>query len=182
MKQNIRKITAWMMAASLALSLTPAFAAPAVAAGLEKAKAAVLNDAGLTPSQVVFTKARLEKEDGVDVYKVEFYHGQTEYEYELSVKDLSILEKDMDIENFTAPTPLKDGETTVTPEVALLIALNDAGVTQAEVKFLKQSMDTDDGVPYFEVDFTVGKYEYEYEISAVDGTIVEKSMESADND
>jgi len=51
--------------------------------GMDRAKAIALEHAGLTASQVRFTHTRMDREDGVIVYEVEFRQGQTEYEYEI---------------------------------------------------------------------------------------------------
>ncbi|MBQ6314488.1 MAG: PepSY domain-containing protein [Mogibacterium sp.] len=64
----------------------------------------------------------------------------------------------------------------MTQEQAMNIALGDAGLAASDVIGLKVEADTEDGV--FEVDFTNSKKtEYDYEISAADGTIFEKSVE-----
>lgn len=52
---------------------------PAGDIGMEKAKEIALNHAAV--SQVTFTKAKLDKEDGILVYEVEFVKDKVEYEY-----------------------------------------------------------------------------------------------------
>ena len=67
--------------------------------GVEKAKSIALKDAGV--SGATFVKAKLETEDGVKVYDVEFYKANVEYDYEIDAITGKILEKDLDIENFS---------------------------------------------------------------------------------
>ena len=69
--------------------------------GVEKAKSIALKDAGV--SGATFVKAKLDTEDGVKVYDVEFYKGNVEYDYEIDAITGKILEKDRDIENYTIP-------------------------------------------------------------------------------
>lgn len=64
--------------------------------GVDKAKSIALKDAGLSSSEASFTKAKLDKEDGVAVYEIEFFSGNTEYEYEINATSGKIRDKDMD--------------------------------------------------------------------------------------
>lgn len=51
---------------------------------LEEAQAAALADAGLTAEDVTFTKGKLDYDDGVAYYDVEFVCDNTEFEYEIN--------------------------------------------------------------------------------------------------
>ncbi len=84
-----------LLAASPLASLN-SFAATAANPGLESAKTTALNDAGLKAADVVFTKSVQYTDDGVQIYDIEFYSGNKEYEYEISVKSGKILERDID--------------------------------------------------------------------------------------
>lgn len=64
--------------------------------GVDKAKSIALSDAGLSASSVTFTKAKLDREDGVRVYEIEFFTQDKEYEYEISAADGSIRSKDIE--------------------------------------------------------------------------------------
>lgn len=67
--------------------------------GVDKAKSIALKDAGLSSSEVTFTKAKLDKEDGTSVYEIEFFAGYTEYEYEINATSGSIRDKDIDVDD-----------------------------------------------------------------------------------
>ena len=58
-------------------------------------------------------------------------------------------------------------------EEAVSVALKHAGLTADEVRRIVCEYDVDDGVPQWEVEFRVGKMEYEYTIHAETGTILE---------
>ena len=62
--------------------------------GVDKAKSIALKDAGVSASSVTFTKAKLDKDDGVAVYEIEFYSGDTEYEYEINATSGAVRERD----------------------------------------------------------------------------------------
>ncbi len=63
---------------------------------VEKAKSAALTHAGLTAGEVVFTKAKLDYDDGYVEYEIEFRKGRMEYEYTVNARTGAILEADMD--------------------------------------------------------------------------------------
>ena len=64
--------------------------------GVDKAKSVALSDAGLSAASVTFTKAKLDREDGVRVYEIEFFTQDKEYEYEISATDGTIRSKDIE--------------------------------------------------------------------------------------
>ena len=63
---------------------------------MDQAKSIALKHAGLSASNVSFTKAKLEKDDGLRKYEIEFVKGNAEYEYEIDAATGSILEYDID--------------------------------------------------------------------------------------
>lgn len=58
------------------------------------------------------------------------------------------------------------------------IALEDAGYTQSDITRLHVSGDNDDGRHIYEVEFTAENIEYEYEIQASDGDILNSSYDN----
>ena len=62
-------------------------------------------------------------------------------------------------------------------EKAKEIALSDAGVSKADVTYLHAHLDRDDRVIDYDVEFYSGGKEYDYEINAYTGAIIEKSSE-----
>ena len=156
------------------------FAANSSYIGLEKAKSIALKDAGV--SGVTFVKAKLDSDDGVKVYDVEFYKGNVEYDYEIDAITGQIREKDLDIENYTIPQKKnknknKNSNNTsdIGVEKAKEIALKDAKVS--DVTFVKVKLDTEDGVKVYDVEFYKGNVEYDYEIDAITGQIREKDLD-----
>lgn len=63
---------------------------------LEEAKAAALEKAGLTGEQVAFTETSFEYDDGMAVYKIDFFADGTEYEVEVNAVDGSIAGYEME--------------------------------------------------------------------------------------
>ena len=77
-------------------SYTPATTTSANYISSDKAKEIALADAGLTSSQVYFSKVEFDYDDGRAEYEVEFRNGFTEYEYTIDAVSGSILKSERD--------------------------------------------------------------------------------------
>lgn len=64
--------------------------------GVAQAKAIALNHAGFTASQVMVTKASMDREDGRMVYEIEFRRNGVEYEYKIDAQSGAILAHEID--------------------------------------------------------------------------------------
>ena len=150
--------------------------------GIEKANEIAISHAGLSSGSVSFVKAKLDTEDGVKVYDIEFYSGNVEYDYEINAATGAIVSFDQDIENYEIPTqtaaPTQAASSGISVDKAKQIALSHAGVSGASFKKVK--LDTDDGVRVYEIEFKVGNVEYEYDIDASSGAIISSSSEIDD--
>lgn len=58
------------------------------------------------------------------------------------------------------------------------IALAHAGISASEASFIRAELDTDDGVKVYEIEFTSGTTEYDYEINAQTGAVIKFSKEA----
>ena len=170
--------------------------------GIEKAKEIAMSHAGVSAGSVSFVKAKLDTEDGVKVYDIEFYSGNVEYDYEINAATGAIVSFDQDIENYAVPTqpaaptqpqssattqaatqpqpaaPTQAATSVISVDKAKQIALLHAGVSGAS--FTKVKLDTDDGVRVYEIEFKVGNVEYDYDIDASSGAIISSSSEIDD--
>ena len=66
----------------------------------------------------------------------------------------------------------------ITEDDAKQTALSDAGVAEQDTTGLYVNRETDDGVDKYEVHFMVGAVEYDYDIDANTGAILERSSEN----
>ena len=150
--------------------------------GIEKAKEIAMSHAGVSAGSVSFVKAKLDHEDGVKVYDIEFYSDNVEYDYEINAATGAIVSFDQDIENYAVPTqpaaPTQAASSVISVDKAKQIALSHAGVSGAS--FTKVKLDTDDGVRVYEIEFKVGNVEYDYDIDASSGAIISSSSEIDD--
>ena len=73
--------------------------------------------------------------------------------------------------------PAEAAPTYITPEAAKAIALQDAGLAEADVRALEVELDRDDGKVHYDVDFEKDGYDYDYEIDAYSGKILKSHKE-----
>ncbi len=71
-------------------------------------------------------------------------------------------------------------KTDIGKEEAIRIALGHAGLSESEVKYLRAERDYDHGRLKYDVEFRVGRLEYEYEIDGTKGSILEYDVEKDD--
>ena len=65
----------------------------------------------------------------------------------------------------------------ISTDEAKKMAIRHAGIPNTEVQFIQVDTDWEDGRQFYEVEFTANGKEYDYEISAQDGTIVSYSVD-----
>jgi uncharacterized membrane protein YkoI len=143
--------------------------------GDAQAKAIALDHAKITESQATFVRAHLDYDDGRVVYDVEFYSGNTEYDYEIDAVNGEIREFDRDIEYYAVPNRQRattDVGQYIGETQAKSIALEAAGIPESQAIFIKAYLDSDDGSVVYDVEFYSGSTEYDYEVDAVSGDIV----------
>ncbi len=155
--------------------------APAASAvGIESAKTAALNHAGLSAASVTFTKTKQDWEDGRLEYDIEFLSGDWEYDYTVSASGAILdwerepLEED-DAHHASAPSSADIGA-----EAALSAALRHAGAARSAVRELEYERDWEDGRLVYEIEFLSGGMEYDYTVSAADGSILWHEAEADD--
>lgn len=155
---------------------------------VDRAKQIALNDAGVKESNAVFLRANLDWDDGRMQYEVEFYSGNTEYDYDIDAVTGAILSSDRDMEDFqiwNGGTSRPSGSISssgssnsgnyITAERAKQIALAEcpSGSTVYKCQF-----DWDDGRAQYEVEIRNGWTEYDFEIDAVTGTIIGRDIDN----
>lgn len=156
-------------AVSAAESSNTGSADPGTDIGLEAAKAAALNHAGITEADASFTEAKREFDDGRVEYDIEFTANAKRYEYEISAADGTVLE--FSSEAIPDPTGL------ISEERAKELALAHAGFSEDQVTFTKCKLDYDDGVTKYEVKFTANGVEYEIEVNAKTEEILKSEID-----
>lgn len=138
----------------------------------EQAKEIAASHAGVAVADLTFHSVSLEEDDGRRVYDVEFYSGSTEYDYEIDAATGDILSYDNDVENFSIPQQGASSGSYIGEEAAKAAALQRAGLTAEQVRWEKCELDEDDGRFSYELEFSSGQHEYECEVEAFTGEIL----------
>lgn len=148
----------------------------------EEALAFALSHAQLTRDDISVLRTKLDWDDGRQEWEVDFRSGDWEYDYTIHAETGDILEWDKEYEpkrtsptrpETTQPPETEPATQPLTKEDAQAIALAHAELTAEQVSRLRVTSDRDDGVSVYDVEFRCGRWEYEYEIHAETGRILD---------
>ncbi len=146
-----------------------------------------LADASLSAADVTVTESKFGEEDLLRIYEISFYTAQAEYEYEIEAANGEICARSVKYAIANAaeeqtPDDIQNGESdsSIGVDRAKDIALNHAGLSDSDVNFTKAKLEKEDGQRIYEVEFRAGDMEYEYEIDAESGDILEYDKEYDD--
>ena len=174
-----KKYITFMMTAVIFRSTLTACGGPqsstASAVTEDEARKTALSDAGVTEEQITGIRVKKDHDDGRQVYDVEFYSDNKEYDYEIDASTGEILSSDFEIENDFNKDSASDLNLAVSREEASAAAL--AKVQGASEKDLRIKLDDDDGKMIYEGDIYYNGTEYEFEIDAATGDFLEWSEE-----
>ena len=152
---------------------------------VDKAKEIALNHAGVKAADAIFVKAGLDWDDGRTEYEVEFYAGNTEYDYSIDATTGAIRSYDHDWDDFSLWNPGNNAANPSTPgtstnnliseakakEIALAKAPSGASVVRCH-------LDWDDGRYIYGIKMVSGTMEYECDINAATGVITDWDVDS----
>ena len=155
--------------------------------GKDAALTAALKAAGLNKNQVKNIEVKLDNDDGVMVYEVEFDRGYDEYDYDINAKTGAVVSYDNEINGKDVKSTGSSNKNTSAAKENVIgnaaaknAALKHAGVTESQATELKVELDREDGKLVYEVEFKSAGYEYDYEIDAVKGTVLQSDKELDD--
>lgn len=157
--------------------------APAMPIGISAAALAAETYAGLTAVDAVLWEAEPELDEFPAHYEVELTTFFGEFEYRIDAWTGEVLRGPADVlaaqsSGGTAAVARPEAPAAVTEAEAAAIALDHAGVREADAQGLRTERDWDHGALRYEVEFWSGGTEYEYKILAADGTILKAERET----
>ena len=158
--------------------------------GRDAALEAALNDAGVSEADTTRLKVSEDMDDGRKVYEIGFDVAEKEYDYEIQASDGAILSSDVETnEGYTASQNSTQSQqnadnagtgtsdAAVSLEEATRIALDKVpGATEQDIRI---NLDYDDGRQKYEGDIIYEQMEYDFEIDANTGEVIEWSEERA---
>lgn len=156
--------------------------------GEAKAKEIVFEHANVEEKNVQSLTVKKGKEDGTNIYSIQFYTEDTLYDYQVNRSDGDIItssyehivtanakgEQTTDKTETSDKTNNNNGSDakSITKDEAKAIALEHAGVKESDTQRMKIQNDWEDGQDIYSVEFHSGNKEYDYEISKQTGTIL----------
>ena len=174
----------------------------------QRAKEIATAHAGFKVSQVRFDDVEFDKDDGVASWEVEFKINGGEYEYDINARTGAIITYEHDVPRpvqttqkqtttqapapttttvpkpttvaTQAPAPTTKKTQVLSLQQAKEIAARHAGINLANASFDEAELDEDDGRLVWELEFEIGDWEYDYEIDARTGKILEYDIENDD--
>lgn len=144
--------------------------------GKDKALEAALAHAGLKKESITNLFIDIDCELGVIVYDIEFDFDGYEYEYDVNATTAAIVKNRKKLDD-DIPRPAVHNPT-VSKDKAVEAALAHAGIKMSDATNLFVEMDYERGVLVYEIEFDFGGYEYDYYISASDGSVVRNEKEA----
>lgn len=164
--------------------------------GLDQATKVALQNAGFEESDVTLLRGHFDRDDGISTYDIEFRGSDGfDYDYVISANDGTIIEANRELAELLSGAQNQQGsgqaqESTsqsggssqdtnyISADKAQSIALQHAGVSASDATFRKAHLDRDDGIYVYELEFVSGDLEYDYEIHATTGAILDWDRDS----
>lgn len=151
--------------------------------GFEKASAIAL---AIADGKV--TDVELSEDDGRQEYEVEVHTAEYEYDFDIDAYTGEVLEQDRDrlSQGTKAKEAAKNNGQNTANKAAATAQTNIIDADQAKEIALKETgggtitdfeLDSDDGRSYYEVEIVDGNIEYDLELNAADGSIIEFEMD-----
>ena len=167
--------------------------APAMPIGKDAAAYAAEQYAGTTALDSVTAEVDPELDESPAHYEVELHTAWGEFEYLVDAYAGKVLSGQKDLliafAQNAAPQPAQPSEQKPAPSEAIKdigyakaksIALDHAGVREAQAYDMDIELDDEDGRLIYEVEFKSGNMEYDYEIDAATGAILKHEAELED--
>ena len=158
----------------------------------EDAVEAALNHAAVKRENANFTKIKLDPDAQTPEYEIEFIADGKKYEYEISadsgkilkseaeaIVDNSVTESSSAVDTVPSKNPEKSGYIGVDAAMqkAMDAAFKHAGIKAEDSVVNKADFDGDDIIPHYDIELISGDYEYDYEIDAKTGAVIDFEKE-----
>jgi len=139
----------------------------------KEVKQIALKHLNIKENNVTFTKVKIDKEDGKTVYEVDFFDDNYEYEVYINVDTKEIIKYSKE--------PLKLTTTNsndyISSDEAKKIVLEHANLDENSIMWHKVELDVDYNIKTYEIEFFYNNLKYEYEINAINGSILKYEID-----
>lgn len=159
--------------------------------GIEKAKETAFSHAGVTDeNNVSKLEIEMDYEHGIMIYEVSFLYNGNKYNYDINANTGEITEaksnpagdkeKAEEEKNKSESGTDETGNAVISADEAKELAFSHAGVAaEQDIAGLEIERGKENGKTVYEIEFSYKSYEYEYEIDAATGEIIEFERNSS---
>ena len=154
----------------------------------EQAKAAALKHAGVKAADAFDIHVELDRENGVEIYEIDFETAEYEYDYHVLAKNGKVVkaEREKQDDRPSSKNTTKTTESTSSTKKVIgktnakAAAFQHAAVKDSQVFDLEIELDRDGKATVYEVTFETQTLEFEYEIDAYTGKVLSSHSEPRD--
>ena len=140
----------------------------------EEAKKIATDYLNVNIEDVYFTKKKLDYDNGILIYELEFYHNSTEYEVDINAYTKEIINISIDSNDYNT----NNSSNYIGIEKAKELVKNH--YTKDNIFFVKAEFDFDNQTPIYELEFYYNNKKYEYEVNAISGNIIKYEISNID--
>ena len=158
-------------------SATPAAASASSGAAITEAEAKqiALDHAGVSESETERMRVKLGRDDGVQEYEVNFYVGNREYDYDINAATGAIRSYDSEIDDDYVSSTEAAGAAISEDEARATVVARVSGASASDVRLY---LERDDGRLVYEGELIYNGTEYEFQIDAATGDVLDWESES----
>ena len=148
------------------------------AIGDQRAREIALDHARLAANDVEISHEGRDTKYGRLMHEVEFYTADREFDYLIDAETGEVVAFDEEAEHFTRADwhrdipPSTNSSAFIGEQDAKRVALSHAGLAEGDVENMRISLDFDDRMPRYEIEFDAPGKSFEYVVTALDGNII----------
>ena len=139
------------------------------------AKQIALDHAGVSESETERMRVKLDRDDGVQEYEVNFYVGNREYDYDINAATGEIRSHDSEIDDDYVSSTEAAGAAVSEDEARATVVARVSGASASDVRLY---LERDDGRLVYEGELIYNGTEYEFQIDATTGDVLDWESES----
>ena len=140
-----------------------------------EAKQIALDHAGVSESETERMRVKLGRDDGVQEYEVTFYVGNREYDYDINAATGEIRSHDSEIDDDYVSSTEAAGAAVSEDEARATVVARVSGASASDVRLY---LERDDGRLVYEGELIYNGTEYEFQIDAATGDVLDWESES----
>ena len=140
-----------------------------------EAKQIALDHAGVSESETERMRVKLGRDDGVQEYEVNFYVGNREYDYDINAATGAIRSDDSEIDDDYVSSTEAAGAAVSEDEARATVVARVSGASASDVRLY---LERDDGRLVYEGELIYNGTEYEFQIDATTGDVLDWESES----